>query len=154
MSAMRWNRRCYAKFLNKMELSLAHNTFEAVICRRNLPVAFPITTQTPRACNVPRTKGKTSYVHCVQQHTFTATKASAGKLFSAFLRFTAAPCGDRRSLSTSTHKANNVVSGSVLAQNHSVKHYEAVDISDFIASISLVSGRKSRCNIRNYKKIA
>ena len=137
-----------------MENSLAQNTFEAFICGGNLPIALPIATQVPRACNVPRTEWKVVNILCLNQHTFTATETTAGALLSTFLRFAAAPSGDRRSLSTSTHKANNVVSGSVLAQNHSVKHYEAVDISDFIASISLVSGRKSRYIIRNYKKIA
>ena len=112
---------------------------------------LPITTQTLRACNVPRTEGKTFYVHSVQQHTFTTTKSPTGKLFPAFLRFAAAPSGDRRSLSTSTHKANNVVSGSTFAQYRSVKHYEAVDVRTFMIQDVSQSWRKDKHKLRNGK---
>ena len=112
--------------------SLTHNTSKARVIGKNFPIVFPVATQVPGACNVPRTEGKVFNVHRMQQHAFVATKTPTGKLFPTFLRFAAAPSGHWRSLSTSTHKANNVVNGSTLVQHRSVEHYEAVDVSRFI----------------------
>jgi len=135
-----------------MENSLAQNTFEAFICGGNLPIALPIATQVPRACNVPRTEWKVVNILCLNQHTFTATETTAGALLSTFLRFAAAPSGDRRSLSTSTHKANNVVSGGLLAKSRSAKHYEAVNVRDFITSDVFFLGAKVGINTQSTKK--
>ena len=48
---------------------------------------------------------------------------------------------DRCSLSASTHKAYNVVSGRLLFLRHSVKHYEAVILKGFITSKILYAAK-------------